>query len=115
MTSDRIVRFGLVTSLQYENATCHLCKSLYFTVGTLRLDVSAPACDDVLSEPRAGCDAGGLGLGLTDVRLRTEDGVNVHGWYSPKAGARRALLFLLGNGGNIHSIRREVNTLIQTD
>ena len=41
------------------------------------------------------------GLEYTDVYLRTEDAVNVHGWYIPKPGADRALLFLHGNGGNI--------------
>ncbi|MBU1193157.1 MAG: alpha/beta hydrolase [Gammaproteobacteria bacterium] len=41
------------------------------------------------------------GLDYTDVKLLTEDGVALHGWYIPRAGAQRALLFFHGNGGNI--------------
>ena len=41
------------------------------------------------------------GLVYEDVQLTTEDGVSLHGWYIPKPGSDRALLFLHGNGGNI--------------
>lgn len=41
------------------------------------------------------------GLDYADVRLETDDDVALHGWYIPRAGAQRALLFLHGNGGNI--------------
>lgn len=41
------------------------------------------------------------GLAYEDVRLTTEDGVQLHGWYVPHPGSNRALLFLHGNGGNI--------------
>ncbi|MEJ2455133.1 MAG: alpha/beta hydrolase [Candidatus Thiodiazotropha sp.] len=46
------------------------------------------------------------GLVYEDVTLRTEDSVNLHGWYLPYAGAQRVLLFLHGNAGNI-SHRRD--------
>ena len=46
------------------------------------------------------------GLAYEDVELQTEDGVRLHGWYLPSSGARRVLLFLHGNAGNI-SHRRE--------
>ena len=41
------------------------------------------------------------GLNYTDVKLLTDDGVALHGWYIPRPGSQRALLFLHGNGGNI--------------
>ena len=41
------------------------------------------------------------GLEYEDVWLQTEDGVRLHGWYLPRAGARRVLLFFHGNAGNI--------------
>lgn len=48
------------------------------------------------------------GLEYSDVWLTTEDGVRVHGWYIPREGARRALLFLHGNAGNISHRRDSV-------
>lgn len=41
------------------------------------------------------------GLEYEDVWLSTEDGVRLHGWYLPRSGARRVLLFFHGNAGNI--------------
>ena len=41
------------------------------------------------------------GLAYEDVSLDTEDGVRLHGWYLPRKGATRALLFFHGNAGNI--------------
>lgn len=41
------------------------------------------------------------GFDYDDVRLTTADGVALHGWYVPRAAARRTLLFFHGNGGNI--------------
>lgn len=41
------------------------------------------------------------GLAYETVHLRTEDGVDLHGWYLPAAEARGALLFFHGNAGNI--------------
>ena len=46
------------------------------------------------------------GLEYRDVALRTDDGVELHGWYIPREGARQVLLFLHGNAGNV-SHRRE--------
>ena len=48
-----------------------------------------------------GADPGAVGLEFQDVALETTDGVGLHGWYVPAAGARRALLFFHGNAGNI--------------
>jgi len=45
-------------------------------------------------------------LDYEDVRLRTADGVELHGWFVPHRGSRRVLLFFHGNAGNI-SHRRE--------
>ncbi len=43
-----------------------------------------------------------IGLDYEDVRLRTEDGVTLHGWFVPAAkDAQGALLFFHGNAGNI--------------
>ncbi|MEN8763867.1 MAG: alpha/beta hydrolase [Thiogranum sp.] len=41
------------------------------------------------------------GLAYEDVVLRTEDGVELHGWYIPQRGSSRVLLFMHGNAGNI--------------
>lgn len=42
-----------------------------------------------------------LMLAFDDVALETSDGVKLHGWYVPAAGARATVLFCHGNAGNI--------------
>jgi fermentation-respiration switch protein FrsA (DUF1100 family) len=42
-----------------------------------------------------------IGLAYEDVRLRTEDRVQLHGWFIPAAQPRGTLLFFHGNAGNI--------------
>lgn len=42
-----------------------------------------------------------IGLRYEDVRLETESGNTLHGWYVPGAESARTLLFLHGNAGNI--------------
>ncbi len=44
---------------------------------------------------------GDFGLDYEDVFLETSDGARIHGWFVPAAGARTAVLFCHGNGGNI--------------
>jgi pimeloyl-ACP methyl ester carboxylesterase len=53
--------------------------------------------------PTRGHDAtpSGLGLAYEDVRLTTEDGVRIHGWYLPVPEARWVTLLSHGNAGNI--------------
>ena len=41
------------------------------------------------------------GLEFEDAWFQAADGTRLHGWYVPKAGARAAVLFCHGNGGNI--------------
>lgn len=41
------------------------------------------------------------GLDYEDVALTSKDGVELHGWYIPRQGSDRVLLFLHGNAGNI--------------
>jgi fermentation-respiration switch protein FrsA (DUF1100 family) len=41
------------------------------------------------------------GMSYEDVSLRTGDGIELHGWYIPRQGAERVLLFFHGNAGNI--------------
>lgn len=41
------------------------------------------------------------GYDYEDTTLTTEDDVNLHGWFIPRPGARRVLLFFHGNAGNI--------------
>ena len=36
-----------------------------------------------------------------NVTLKTSDGLQLHGWYIPKPGASKTILFFHGNGGNI--------------
>jgi fermentation-respiration switch protein FrsA (DUF1100 family) len=42
-----------------------------------------------------------LGLAYEDIRIRTADGVTVHGWMVPCEGSQVTLLFFHGNAGNI--------------
>ena len=42
-----------------------------------------------------------IGLAYEDVRIRTDDGVQLHGWFIPAAQPRGTLLFFHGNAGNI--------------
>lgn len=53
--------------------------------------------------PRTTLDATPKDWGFTyrDVRLRTRDGVELHGWFIPHPQGRRVLLFFHGNAGNI--------------
>lgn len=48
------------------------------------------------------------GMAYQDVALTTEDGVDLHGWYLPRDGARRVLLFFHGNAGNISHRRGSI-------
>ena len=42
-----------------------------------------------------------FGLQYEDIRLKTSDGISLHGWYVPAAQPRGTVLFLHGNAGNI--------------
>ncbi|NIR60305.1 MAG: alpha/beta fold hydrolase [Gammaproteobacteria bacterium] len=42
-----------------------------------------------------------LGLGYEEVTLRTDDGIDLHGWFLPSEDARATVLYLHGNVGNI--------------
>jgi len=46
-------------------------------------------------------DPGRIGLPFETVRLMTDDGETLHGWYLPHPKPRGALLFMHGNAGNI--------------
>lgn len=48
------------------------------------------------------------GLDYEDVEFASADGVRLHGWFIPRTGARRVLLFLHGNAGNISHRRASV-------
>jgi fermentation-respiration switch protein FrsA (DUF1100 family) len=41
------------------------------------------------------------GMDYEDVTLHTDDGVDLHGWFIPRPGARKVILFFHGNAGNI--------------
>ena len=41
------------------------------------------------------------GMAYEDVFLSAQDGVKLHGWYIPRQGSKRVLLFMHGNAGNI--------------
>ena len=41
------------------------------------------------------------GLQYEDIRLKTSDGIDLHGWYVPASQPRGTVLFLHGNAGNI--------------
>jgi len=46
-------------------------------------------------------DPGHVNLEFENVRLTTEDGIDLHGWYIPHPQAKQTLLFFHGNAGNI--------------
>jgi fermentation-respiration switch protein FrsA (DUF1100 family) len=48
------------------------------------------------------------GLDYEDLTIRTDDGVALNGWFIPREGARRVVLFLHGNAGNISHRRDSV-------
>lgn len=52
------------------------------------------------------------GLSYEDVRLETEDGVALHGWYVPAEDAKQVVLFLHGNAGNISHRRESVGIFV---
>ena len=58
--------------------------------------------DRVIFQPSPGIDLRPHQIGIPgeEVSLRTEDGVGLHAFFLPSAGATRALLFLHGNAGN---------------
>lgn len=42
-----------------------------------------------------------FGMAFEDLRLRTSDGVRIHGWFVPRQGARGTLLLFHGNAGTL--------------
>lgn len=58
--------------------------------------------DRLIFHPRSGADLAVERIAPMgeNVFLETEDGVRIHGFWLPRQGATRALLFLHGNGGN---------------
>lgn len=61
--------------------------------------------------PRLQATPAQWGLPYEEVELQTADRVQLHGWYLPRPGATKTLLFFHGNGGNI-SHRRESLTIL---
>jgi len=51
--------------------------------------------DDISATPAS------RGLEYEEVRLKTSDGLNLHGWYIPAQDSDKVLLFFHGNAGNI--------------
>ncbi len=58
--------------------------------------------DSMIFQPSAGVDLTPeeLGIEAEELFLQAEDGVRIHAWWLPSAGATRGLLFLHGNAGN---------------
>ena len=50
-------------------------------------------------------------LGATDVYLDTSDGVRLHAWWAPRAGARFVTLYLHGNAGNVTHRFRQIQEI----
>lgn len=46
-------------------------------------------------------DPSSIGFDFETLRITTDDGINLHGWYVPCPGAKRTFLVLHGNAGNI--------------
>ena len=56
-------------------------------------------------------DPSNLGLSYEDVRLSTDDGETLHGWWIPSEQARGTILFFHGNAGNITTRLQTISTL----
>ncbi len=54
-----------------------------------------------------------LGLDYEEIRVTTEDGVHLHGWFIPANGSKATALFFHGNGGNI-SYRMETIRILHS-
>lgn len=48
-------------------------------------------------------------LDYENVTLMTSDGIRLHGWFIPKSGANKTLLFFHGNAGNISHRMESIN------
>src|SRR5271157_1559678 len=46
-------------------------------------------------------DPSSIGLQYEDINFKTEDGINLNGWWVPAKWAKGTVLFCHGNGGNI--------------
>ncbi len=44
-----------------------------------------------------------LGLAFRDVSITTSDGLRLDGWFVPRAGSRKLVVFVHGHGGNRHA------------
>lgn len=68
--------------------------AVYFNQSRLLFLPNMPSRELIMTPAR-------YGLAHEDVRLETEDGVALHGWFVPVADATRTVLFFHGNAGNI--------------
>ena len=76
------------------------------TVATILLTLAPMArpADRLVFFPARALDGGtpaALGLAYEEVALTAADGVRLHAWWVPAPAARRSVLFLHGNAGNI--------------
>lgn len=51
--------------------------------------------------PQGNWDVSEVGFSIEDCFLNTSDGVKIHAWFVPQAGAKATILWFHGNGGNI--------------
>ena len=75
-----------------------------WTMTLLALSAMARPADRLVFFPSRELDGGTpavYGLAYEDVALTAEDGVALHAWWVPAPAARRSVLFLHGNAGNI--------------
>lgn len=75
-----------------------------WTATLLALTAMARPADRLVFFPGRALDGGtpaALGLAYEDVALTSADGVRLHAWWVPAPAARRSVLFLHGNAGNI--------------
>ena len=67
------------------------------------------------SRPHDGGTPAVFGLAYDDVTLITQDGVRLHAWFVRAPSARRTVLFLHGNGGNISHRLDKLTVLNELD
>jgi fermentation-respiration switch protein FrsA (DUF1100 family) len=81
-------------------ATLILCVAGGYLLVCLALFMLQPALIFVGGGP-PDLDPGDVGLEYTEVALETADGLELHGWYVPAAGASAVVLVCHGNAGNV--------------
>ena len=92
----------------YPGKACDFARRHWVILGFLAIALALVMTPHVLErhfvyypDRKVEGDPSNLGLAYQTLRITTEDGVGLHGWFVPCSGSRRTFLVLHGNAGNI--------------